>query len=496
MPATRIPPESFFIDRKGHRPIQTQIRETAVSFIQSGHAAPGTHLPSSRKLAEYLGVARMTVTLAYSELVAQGYLETQNRSGYVVATTDIVTNVVAAVEKDRDDDALDWKAFLASSLTERRRIVKPVDWRKLPYPFAYGQMDATLFNYAAWRDCARQAMGRLDFIDMAGDMADLDDPLLVNYIRCRSLPRRGISANPDEILITVGAQNGLWLAIELLTRQPLSAVCENPGYPDTLQALTWCGANVNTVDVDEYGLPPQHIPDGTRAVFITPSHHAPTGVTMPTARKLQLLADAEEKDFVIIEDDYDFEMSFIEPPSPSLKSYDRQGRVIYVGSFSKAMFPGLRLGYLVAPREFIAEARELRSMMLRHPPGHLQRTAAYFLAQGHYDLLIRDMRRKLAVRRAAVLDAIANTSLTLAGAAKFGGSSLWIKAPDGINTTVLAEDLLKDGVMIEPGAAFFAGHDGPVNFFRLGYSSIPAHQIEEGINLIARRVEKHMAAHN
>ena len=489
MPATRIPPESFFLDRKGHRPIQAQIRETVVSFIQSGHAAPGTHLPSSRKLAEYLGVARMTVTLSYSELVAQGYLETQSRSGYVVAATDIVTNVVATDDSQRGDGTLDLTAFLASSLTKRRRLVKPVDWRKLPYPFVYGQMDSSLFNYAAWRDCARQAMGKIDFIDMAGDMADLDDPLLVNYIRCRSLPRRGISASPDEILITVGAQNGIWLAIELLTRQPLKAVCENPGYPDTLQALQWCGADVTTIDVDEHGLPPQNIPIGTKAVFITPSHHAPTGATMPIARKSRLLDDAAKNDFLIIEDDYEFEMSFIEPPSPALKSYDRQGRVIYVGSFSKAMFPGLRLGYLVAPREFIAEARELRSMMLRHPPGHMQRAAAYFLAQGHYDLLIRDMRRKFAKRRAAVLEAVAKTSLELAGAADFGGSSLWMKAPKGIDTTALAKELLTDGVMIEPGAAFFDGNDGPTEFFRLGYSSIPVAQIPNGINLIARRVD-------
>ncbi len=226
MPATRIPPESFFLDRKGHRPIQAQIRETVVSFIQSGHAAPGTHLPSSRKLAEYLGVARMTVTLSYSELVAQGYLETQSRSGYVVAATDIVTNLVATDDSQRGDGTLDLTAFLASSLTKRRRLVKPVDWRKLPYPFVYGQMDSSLFNYAAWRDCARQAMGKVDFIDMAGDMADLDDPLLVNYIRCRSLPRRGISASPDEILITVGAQNGIWLPAQLLTPQPVQAGCD------------------------------------------------------------------------------------------------------------------------------------------------------------------------------------------------------------------------------------------------------------------------------
>lgn len=488
MPTTRIPPESFFLDRKSHRPIQTQIRETVVSLIQSGHAVPSTHLPSSRKLAGYLGVARMTVTLAYSELVAQGYLETQSRSGYVVAAVDVVANLTSPAKRETTEGALDWQAFLGSSLSTRRRLVKPRDWRNLPYPFVYGQMDETLFNYAAWRDCTRQAMGKLDFIDMAGDMADSDDPLLVNYIKCRSLPRRGINAETDEILITVGAQHGLWLATELLTRSPLKAVCENPGYPDTLQALEWCGADVTAVDVDKDGLPPENVPKGTKAVFITPSHHAPTSATMPIARKKQLLADAERDDFVIIEDDYEFEMSFLEPPSPAIKSYDKHGRVIYVGSFSKAMFPGLRLGYLVGPPAFIAEARELRSMMLRHPPGHQQRTAAYFLAQGHYDLLIRNMRRKFSGRRIAIEEALAKTDLQLAGAANFGGSSLWLKGPDGIDTTILARELLEVGVMIEPGAPFFSGKDQPTEFFRLGYSSIPVEKIPEGIQLIADKV--------
>lgn len=461
-----------------------------ISLIQSGQAVPKTHLPSSRKLAEHLCIARMTVTLAYAELVAQGYLETQNRSGYVVAPMDVAANLKTANEPPNASGALDWRKFMGTNLSTRQRIVKPPDWRNLPYPFVYGQMDASLFSYTAWRDCVRQAMGKIDFFDMAGDMAEADDPLLVNYIKNRTLPRRGIDAETNEILITVGAQNGLWLTTALLTRKPLKAVCENPGYPDTPQALQWCGADVTTLDVDEHGLPPENIPKGTKAVFVTPSHHAPTGVTMPVARKLQLLADAERDNFVIVEDDYEFEMSFLKPPGPAIKSYDRNGRVIYVGSFSKAMFPGLRLGYLVGPPEFIAEARALRSIMLRHPPGHQQRTAAYFLAQGHYDLLIRNMRRKFSDRRDALESAIAKTELDVASAATFGGSSLWIRGPDGIDSTVLAKDLLQDGVMIEPGAPFFNGRNQPTEFFRLGYSSIPVEKIEKGIHLIANRISR------
>ncbi len=487
MAKPRISADIFFLDRNSKRPLQTQIREKVIAIILSAQALPGALMPSSRKLAEHLGVARMTVTLAYQELVDQGYLETQSRSGYIVTDSGAIPRIPRGNLKEPISNSEVWKNILSENLVARKRIVKPKDWRSLPYPFVFGEMDSTLFKHTAWRECARQAMGTRDFDFMASNDAT-DDPLLVDYILSRMLPRRGITASQEQVLVTVGAQNAIWLAIELLTRRPLKAVCENPGYPDTLQALRWCGADITTTDVDQYGLQPNKIPIGTQAVFITPSHHAPTGATLSRERRIRLLEQAQEQDFVIVEDDYEFEMSFIEPPSPALKAIDTNQRVLYAGSFSKALFPGLRLGYLVGPERVIAEARELRSMMLRHPPGHLQRTAAYFLAQGHYDLLIRDMRREFAKRRAAVVDAIGKTDLEIAGAAQFGGTSLWVKTPDGIDTKTLAKDLLNDGVVIEPGAPFFSGDDQPKGFFRLGYSSIPLEKIPEGVRLIAAKV--------
>jgi GntR family transcriptional regulator/MocR family aminotransferase len=490
MDKIRIAAEIFFLDRRSHRPLQSQIREAVIAAVLSSQAQAGAVMPSSRKLADHLGVARMTVTLAFQELVAQGYLIAVNRSGYTVAETDVLPPVTIATAPKAVETSEVWKNALSASLTKRRRIVKPHNWREYPYPFVFGQMDSPLFKHSAWRECARQAMGKRDFDDMAGDYAT-DDPILVNYVLSRMLPRRGITATPDQILITLGAQNALWLAVELLTRGPLKAVCENPGYPDTLQALRWCGADVSTVTVDDHGLDPAKIPLGTQAVFITPSHHAPTGATMPRARREQLLADARTRDMVIVEDDYEFEMSFIEPPSPALKAMDVDERVLYAGSFSKALFPGLRLGYLVGPARVIAEARELRSLVLRHPPGHLQRTAAYFLSQGHYDLLIRDLRHQLGLRRKVILDSLKESSLTVAGAAQFGGSSLWVKAPDGVDTVKLAATLLGDGVVIEPGAPFFEDDHQQTEYFRLGYSSIPVERIRQGIDLIEARISEY-----
>jgi GntR family transcriptional regulator/MocR family aminotransferase len=206
---------------------------------------------------------------------------------------------------------------------------------------------------------------------------------------------------------------------------------------------------------------------------------------MPVDRRRRLLGRARDMGALIVEDDYEFEMSFLAPASPALKSLDADGRVIYVGSFSKSLFPGLRLGYLVGSEPFIREARALRASVLRHPPGHIQRTAAYFLSLGHYDAQIRRMSKTLAERRKVMERAVAQHGLDIAGARSFGGSSLWMRAPDGTDMREVAARLRQQGVLFETGERFFNGPDVPQNYYRLAYSSIPADRIAQGIALIA-----------
>ena len=484
-----VSPTIFFIDGSRNTGLQSQIRETTVSAILSGAVLPGARMPSTRRLADYLKVSRLTVTLAYQELVSQGYLEVHSRSAYHVAAAPPISRP----HKDflqAPDTAVDWSSKLRLGFNIAKTIRKPLDWRKYRYPFLYGQMDRTLFDLAAWRDCARRALAREDFILMAGDFAAADDVELVNYIRSRTLPSRGIHAEPDEILVTVGAQNALWIISHLLLTRRSHVVCENPGHPDISATLHLTGANVTALDVDEGGLPPELLPDEIDAVFVTPSHQSPTAATMPRARRIALLEAAAERDFVIVEDDYEFEMSFLQPPTPALKSLDQYGRVLYVGSFSKSLFPGLRLGYLVAPAPVIREARALRALMLRHPPGHLQRTAAYFLALGHYDAVIHRMRIEYHKRHIVMSEALNREGLKIAGKSAFGGTAFWIEGPEGMDADKLARDLREDGVLIESGSPFFWSDDRPCRYFRIAYSSIPINRIAEGIELLAKRMRQ------
>lgn len=484
-----IPPESFVLPHHRSGTLQQQIRQMVAEGILSGRFRPGDRMPSSRGLARHLGLSRITVTLAYADLVASDYLSARGRSGYYVSDS-------APAQPDFHGHAASGPQYDYARLTGDRfsrtaRVMRPEDWARFPWPFIYGQADASLFDHQNWRLCALSALGRRDFEALTSDYYERDDPMLIEYILRNILPRRGIDARAGEVLVTMGAQNALWLAAQVLLTRDRVAVMENPGYPGLRPILAQLGCRVAAVDVDEHGLPPDRLPPGLDVVFTTASHQSPTNATLPLDRRLELLRLAGERDFVIVEDDYEFEMSFLKPVSPSLKSLDAEGRVVHIGSFSKSLFPGLRLGYMVAPESFIREARALRAQVLRHPPGHIQRTAAYFLSLGHYDALVNRMRAAFKRRRTAMDEAIRANGLTVAGQGGFGGSSFWMRAPDGVDTAVLAETLRGRGVLIEPGHAFFAPDRPDRRHYRLAYSSIPLSRIPDGIALIARALQGH-----
>ena len=233
---------------------------------------------------------------------------------------------------------------------------------------------------------------------------------------------------------------------------------------------------------------PNGVPDNASVIFTTPRHQCPTNHTMPLERRKALLDRAANLDALIVEDDYEFEIANTTTPSPALKSLDADGRVIYVGSFSKSLFPGLRLGYLVGSAPFIREARALRASVLRHPPGHIQRTAAYFLSLGYYDSQIKRTARTYRARRETLIKAIEKYNLTIDGPPPSGGSSVWMKAPDDVDTVDLAQRLRNRSVLIEPGTAFFPSVAPSTSHYRLAYSSIGQEHIETGISLIADEI--------
>lgn len=487
MNAMAIPEKVFFLTAGSEGTLQRRIQQMIAEGILSGRLRPGERMPSTRALARHLGVSRITVTLAYTELLADEYLSARPRSGYFVAEGAVRPRPGRAV-RSAPAASVDWDRAIQRRLVGTTGQEKPADWRSYRFPFIYGQVDATLFDRQSWRLCLLQAMGEKDFPAQMDDQFGRDDPQLVEFITRHTLPRRGILASPDQVLVTLGAQNALWLAAQVLLGPGRRAAIEEPCYPGLAGVLAQTGAQITRVGVNAAGLRLEDLPADTGVIFTTPSHQAPTAATMPAARRAALLALAEARNALVVEDDYEFEMAYLRPPLPALKSLPGGERVIYVGSFSKSLFPGLRLGYLVGDAAFVREARALRTSVLRHPPGLIQRSAAHFLSRGHFDARIRRLSRAYHARYQALRAAIAEHGLTVAGAGASGGSSLWMAAPEAVDTEVLAQRLRAEEVLIEPGRPFFGGPTPPRHFYRLGFSSIPPERIAEGVARIARTI--------
>lgn len=484
-----IPVENFFLDNTTPGTLQTRVQQMIASGILSGRFEQGEKLPSTRKLAEYLGVSRITVSLAFTELQSNDYLISKDRSGFYVSKN--APPPPSFSEKIGVRDTVDWSKMIGQRFSIENWPAKPQNWSSFPFPFIYGQTDPSLFDHSNWRQCALMALGAKDFSSLTSDYYDQDDIELIEFILRHSLPRRGITASTDQVLVTMGAQNALWLATQVLLNQRRTAAIENPSYPPLRDILDQSRCHVKAVNLDHYGLIPDQIPKETSVIFTTPSHQCPTTITMPLNRRQQLLETASKLNALVVEDDYEFEISSKKSASPALKSLDSDGRVIYVGSFSKSLFPGLRLGYLVGSAPFISEARALRASVLRHPPGHIQRTAAHFLRLGHYDALINRMAKQYSIRRSTMAEAIKKYQLEIAGnSSPEGGSSFWMKAPKDLDTEILAKSLMKNGVLIEPGKNFFAPPNQLENYYRLAFSSINEEKIEGGIKLVADFIKK------
>jgi GntR family transcriptional regulator/MocR family aminotransferase len=443
-------------------------------------------LPSSRELARHLGIARNTVVLAYQQLIDEGYLVARERSGYYIDKTMLEGRVrVEPIKFDGEHSPPDWKRHIKFRPSQQRNIIKPVDWKKYPYPFLFGQLDPALFPVADWRDCCRQALSVSDIQDVTPDRIDIDDPLLIEQIQARILPRRGVWASRDEILITMGAQQALYILSDLLIGKGTRVGMENPGYPDARNIFELKSPQMVPLTVDEQGVVANSDLGSCEFVYVTPSHQSPTTVTMPLARREQLLKQAEQNDILVIEDDYESEINFVGDPTPALKSLDASERVIYVGSLSKTLAPGLRIGYMVASRPLIEEARALRRLMVRHPPANNQRIVALFLSMGHHDSLIHRLSETYKNRWQVMGDALNRHLPESSRIPSFGGTSYWVEGPTGLDTRELKERARAAGILIESGDICFLQDNPPQNFIRLGYSSISAKQIEPGIRKLA-----------
>ncbi|WP_299662865.1 PLP-dependent aminotransferase family protein [uncultured Psychromonas sp.] len=468
---------------------QQQIREKLVELIEQD-AFGDKALPSGRKMAQLLKVSRNTVVLVYESLVDEGFLIARKRSGFFVHPDLLmVQRLPNSVQKYNlvetpNLNQPNWSKRLQKHPSQLSTLNKDENWSKYPYPFIYGHIDVSEFPLYQWRECSRIAESKGKLHEWVEGYIDMDDPQLVSQIRQQILSKRGISADPDEILITLGTQNSLFLLTSLLADKSVTFGVENPGYANLRHVISLCDSPMKALEVDHQGLKVGEQLNDCDYVCVTPSHQYPSTVTMSIERRKALLEQASKDDFIVIEDDYESEVNFIEKPLPALKSYDQDGRVIYTGSLSKSLTPGIRIGYMVADRSLITELRTLRTLHYRHPPSNNQRITALFISQGYYDSHVRRMRRTYEKKWLQMQQGIEQYLLNCEIHSTPGSFCFWIGLPKTITSHKLREVAAQQGILIESGDTLFMQQDAPKNYIRLGFSAINIDKILQGLAIL------------
>lgn len=473
------------LERQSDESIQSQLRRSIIAAIHAGQMTPGQKLLPSRRLAEQLGIARNTVTAVYEELVARGYLDALPRQGYFVGRG--LPADAGQIRKEAQaplrGGAINWQGRLKQAPSTLRHIVKPSNWQDFDYPFIYGQVDPNLFPINTWRTCSRDALGRAAIDWWTADRAVEDDPLLIEQIRTQILPQRGIFVREDQILVTLGTQQGIYLLARLLARHGTRVGIEVPGYPDGRNIFAAEQAEIVDLPVDAEGADLSGAGPLDIAV-LTPAHQCPTMVSMSERRRDRVYATARAHGTILIEDDFEGELSG-SGEAGTLKSRDTDGRVVYLGTMSKVLAPGVRIGFMVADAALIREALWLRRLMHRSTPLNNQRTAGIFLAEGHYTALLRSLRTAHEARWRRMADGCDRHLPGFRRSPATGGSCLWLECPPEIDGRALAERAAGLGVLIESGDPFMPEAQAG-RFIRLGISYISERRIDPGLERLGR----------
>ncbi|MBE9059568.1 PLP-dependent aminotransferase family protein [cf. Phormidesmis sp. LEGE 11477] len=422
-----------------HRQIYDQIR----TAILTGRVRSHQKLPASRQLAIYLGVSRTTVTLSYDQLISEGYLHTKPGAGTFVcaqipdsmlsassASANPTANdsVVKPLLKPAFRSVLQSESAIAESVTADQpsltellsaygnrlhQLPKPPAETHRALSFRYWQPDVSLFPTAQWQRCINRCRSaNADWMDYSADALGYK-PLrteIANYIA----QTRAVHCSPDQILITQGTQQALSLIVRVVLDPGEAIALENPGYLSARKVFSSHGATLIPIPADsnglqvneQNGLAAQSSSSRIKLVYVTPSHQFPTGVLMALPRRLALLQWAQQTNALIIEDDYDSEYRYGGRPIPALQGLDTHQRVLYVGTFSKVMFPGIQLGYIVLPPALVAVFAQAKWMCDRQTSLIHQAALTDFIAQGHLARHIRRMRTVYAQRREVLITAL------------------------------------------------------------------------------------------
>ena len=381
-------------------PLHLQVYRAFREAILSGKMAPGSRLPSSRAEARTLGVSRNVVLQAYGQLEAEGYIGGARGSGTYV-TSEIPDSTRQAKASQPASFASGAPMPLSEYARRATAAMPTVRPRRLPYDFAYRLSRPDEATLRSWQRALRRATAKLslDYGPPEGD------PELREAIAHYLFRNRAVRTAAEDLIVVSGSQQGLSLVSRVLFEPGDGVLIEDPCYQGARQIFQADGLELVACAVGEEGLEWPNASDA-KAVYVTPSHQFPTGVTLPLARRLKLLAWAQERNAVILEDDYDSEYRYEGRPLESIQGLDAKGRVVYLGTFSKVLFPALRVGYVVLPRELVPHFTRAKWLSDRQASLLEQRGLAELLRSGEFDQHLRRARVRNQARREALLEAL------------------------------------------------------------------------------------------
>jgi GntR family transcriptional regulator/MocR family aminotransferase len=486
-------PPFITLDEKCGAPLYRQIYETIRRSILSGGLPSGRQLPASRMLAKQLGVSRMTVVNAYEQLLAEGYLEGRTGAGTFVSAHLPEEFLQASGFKrlERQEKPLPRKIILSgygSKLAQNSKIILRHHGATALVPFQHGVAALDEFPFGVWAKIAQKwqrspPASALSYGDAVGFQP------LRDAVAAHLAAARGVRCTPEQIIITNGTQQALDLTGRIFLSESEEVCLEDPGYIGARDIFATTGARIVPVPIDDEGFDVQTARKRSRKarlIYVTPSQQFPLGVTMSLARRLSLLEWAREQDAFVIEDDYNSEYRYAGRPLASLQGLDRDGRVIYVGTFSKTIFPALRLGYLVVPADLVEVFAAARALNDLHSPVIEQAVLAEFISERHFARHIRRMRGMYEERQQTLVEeARKNLKGMLEVAPAKAGMHLIGWLPEGVSDREVSRRAAEAGLNLAPVSAY-CFNQKLTGGLLLGYTAYDEKHIRQGMKKLAR----------
>ncbi len=478
--------QSLFImldSRRADRPLYRQIYEAIRMAILSGEFGPGKRLAATRALARELGVSRITVLNAYEQLFAEGYLDGKGGAGTFVAAelpdNLLKTETIKRSNQKKTDAPLRLSPFGEKLALKDIGSIRARTVAKFQ-PFQNGLTAVDKFPFEIWwriaarvhRNPSREVLG---YGDPQGYLP------LREAIAAHLRSARGVNCTPEQVIITSGAQQALDLAARIFLSEKDSVLIEDPCYQEARSAFAAIGAKIIPVPVDAEGLNLAAAKQKAKLIYVTPSHQYPLGVTMSLPRRLALLEWARTRNAWIIEDDYNSEFRYAGRPLASLQGLDQGGRVIYIGTFSKTIFPSMRIGCAVVPPDLVGIFTGARALNDTHSSLIDQAILTKFIGDGHFVRHVRRMRTLYEERQQTL---IAECEKNLAGLldVKKADAGMHVVGwlPEGVSDTAISRKAAEQNLKLAPISAYCA-KELPRGGLILGYTAFEKNQIKEGV---------------